>query len=174
MGSGMMTTAVEDAEILEVLARKIENGESLNDYWPTWLRALAVEFAGRFSCRGRGDRGGDMTNWNNPYVRGSIQIRVTIRDTATGEERTYEEDAPDWKPDDYHPGGFSDYIWREGNYSCDCNRGNFFTAANGEESRDEECGHSRYRVRILDADTGALLYEDDDFAATPEDGETAE
>lgn len=85
---------------------------------------------------------------------------VSITDRETGETRDSK-----WADDMW----FGDFIWSEGNFACDCNRGTFFAEAVGEDTSalsDEEdatrfpCGDSRFRVKILSA-MGDLLYEDD-------------
>lgn len=60
--------------------------------------------------------------------------------------------------------GFNVFWWEEGNAACDCNRELFFLRAMGEDdSADTECGDSRYSVRLSDADTNEVLY--DEFVA---------
>lgn len=71
--------------------------------------------------------------------------------TIQGEWRDYSWSGPD-----------SDYIWSEGNYSCDCNRALFFARAGNEpdaESWDPPCGEGRYAVRI-EVD-GRTVYQDE-------------
>lgn len=59
------------------------------------------------------------------------------------------------------PHEFSAYIWEDGNYSCDCNRELFFTRARFEDDPEEtECGDERFSVRLSDADTGEILYDE--------------
>jgi hypothetical protein len=80
---------------------------------------------------------------------------VKITDTTTGETRTYFYDM-DW--DDA-----SDWMWGDGNYSCDCNRSLMFMRATGiEPELDDarECGDERYRVVCQSLD-GVELYSDD-------------
>lgn len=70
-----------------------------------------------------------------------------ITDTQTGETRTYE-------------GYFThEFMWSEGNFACDCNRGNFFAGAGGDDDSDCPCGGERYTVRITAPD-GSVFYED--------------
>ena len=38
-------------------------------------------------------------------------MKCAITDTETGEPRIYEDEYP-----------YNDFLWTEGNYSCDCNR----------------------------------------------------
>ena len=76
---------------------------------------------------------------------------VTITDTTTGISRIHRVE--------HHWEESSEYLWSEGNFSCDCNRGNFFTDAGGEERGNVPCGDSRYRVVISDG-TGDILYNE--------------
>jgi hypothetical protein len=58
-----------------------------------------------------------------------------------------------------------DFVWKEGNFHCDCNRYLFWCRAAGEpEAEDEDgpehaCGHERYSVRLTASD-GLVLYAD--------------
>lgn len=82
-------------------------------------------------------------------------ILVHITDQTTGEMRIYKADGL-WGRE----GAFQDFIWSDGNYACDCNRGGFFLWAGGEPSDSGRiCGMERYRVRITDK-TGSVIYED--------------
>lgn len=91
-----------------------------------------------------------------------VAIDVYIRSAATGEVRVYHDKGLCDTVDDR----FWDYIWEEGNFSCDCNRGSFF-ANDGKPSEDykwagKECGQSAYIVeKIVRLDTGAIVYKDD-------------
>lgn len=68
---------------------------------------------------------------------------VEIRKNETGEIRLMRD--LDWH---------GDFIWSEGNYSCDCNRSSFF-------GDDEDCSEGKYSVRIT-ADSGEELYSEFD------------
>lgn len=74
---------------------------------------------------------------------------VDIRRNEDGVVHRYTDDLP-WE---------DDYIWSEGNYSCDCNRALFFARAVGEEDENVSCGDSAYSLRCVDADEN-VLYED--------------
>jgi hypothetical protein len=73
---------------------------------------------------------------------------VEVRNNATGEIRSF----------DYEPSylvtpsdGFDEWLWTEGNYSCDCNRALFFARANGEPDPNEPCmPEGRFSIRITD------------------------
>lgn len=62
------------------------------------------------------------------------------------------------------PVPFSDFIWADGNYACDCNRELFFFRAVGEEDPDNACSHDRYSVQIVDR-AGNIVYSDFDEIA---------
>jgi hypothetical protein len=57
------------------------------------------------------------------------------------------------------------FQWGEGNYSCDCSRHGFFqhAAGNANSTGDTHCcGRTAYTVvKIVDADTGAVLIDGD-------------
>jgi hypothetical protein len=81
---------------------------------------------------------------------------IEIRRNSDGVVRSY-FDSYEWQ---------GDYMWTDGNYSCDCNRYLFFMRAAGEDEGDliaDRCGDGGYSVRITDA-RGNVLYEDDDWA----------
>jgi hypothetical protein len=59
-----------------------------------------------------------------------------------------------------YEGNFAhEFVWSEGNFACDCNRGNFFAKAAGDDDSDCSCGGGRYRVKITAPD-GTVFYED--------------
>ena len=62
---------------------------------------------------------------------------------------------------------YSAYWWEDGNAACDCNRQSFFSHALGEdEPEDTPCGDGRFLVRLSDADTAEILYNEFDKDAT--------
>ena len=79
--------------------------------------------------------------------RPDMDCAIIIRDTQTGEERTHIDEGFEFiKGGEEFPGG-SDYMWREGNYRCDCNRALFFARAGGEpEPDDPPCGEGRFVI----------------------------
>ena len=57
---------------------------------------------------------------------------------------------------------FYEFVWREGNFSCDCNRSLFFaqfTDPDADEVDEAECGDGGYPVRITD-DAGRVLMDE--------------
>jgi hypothetical protein len=77
-----------------------------------------------------------------------------ITDTTTGETRAVRMN--------HEFLDSSDYGWRDGNASCDCNRGAWFHGTGRTEKH--PCGDGRYRVRCVD-DAGNVLYEDEEDGA---------
>lgn len=84
------------------------------------------------------------------------EIKVIIRRNADGVTR-------EWLPGFKWHGAF---IWDEGNFACDCNRGQFFDEAGGDgDDEDDEipCGDGAYSVRVETKSSGRVLYQDDEF-----------
>jgi|SRR6185436_3532458 len=95
-----------------------------------------------------------------PDYSGWVPIRVRIRRNADGVERVVEmTEPPGFGEQEW---GGRDYMWSEGNYSCDCNRAGFFAEAAGEAwMGDGKCGDGvAYTVvEILDADGNKVYGE---------------
>ena len=64
-------------------------------------------------------------------------MTIEIREAATGETRRIDDDSP-----------FSEFIWTDGNYACDCNRALFFARAAGAGDPNTACSDGRFVVRI--------------------------
>jgi hypothetical protein len=91
-----------------------------------------------------------------------VIARVVIRDTVTGEARDI-----GWGVDAYYR-----FLWEEGNYGCDCNRGKFFypeewaavvEAVGRKESKTDprfSCGHARYRIDRIELIDGRVDSQD--------------
>jgi hypothetical protein len=85
---------------------------------------------------------------------GDFQIDVHIRRMSDDVVHVY-RDVGFYGED----GHFREYIWRDGNYACDCNRANFF---DGRYAENNACGHGRFVIdKIVRVDTGAIVYKDD-------------
>ncbi len=65
-----------------------------------------------------------------------MTVRITLEDTTTGEQRIYIDTLEDERTYD------ASYIWSDGNYSCDCNRYNFFYGSEDSVG----CGDTRFKV----------------------------
>jgi hypothetical protein len=52
-----------------------------------------------------------------------------------------------------------DFGWSEGNFSCDCNRAQFFAEAKGLRDPDLPCSDGRFSVRVA-ANDGSTIYSD--------------
>lgn len=86
-----------------------------------------------------------------------MKINVTIQRNS---DKLWRSLTMQW--DDKHADGIA-YMWRDGNYSCDCNRQLFFNEADGVTTSDEdvECGEGAYTViSVKNAETGELIYSD--------------
>lgn len=88
----------------------------------------------------------------------NVPINVHVRRNVDGVVRVYPFPEYGWDTDG------SDYMWADGNYSCDCNRHLFFERAAGKEPEWNEgkCGDDAYSVRIFDM-TGKRLYADENW-----------
>lgn len=62
---------------------------------------------------------------------------VSILDTVTGEAHLF--------ADEHFNSADDTYIWEDGNYSCDCNRGLHY----GRDFDEVGCGEGRYKVAIF-------------------------
>ena len=94
-----------------------------------------------------------------------VRVVAHIKCAATGEVRRYECENI-WDTD---AGAVHTYIWREGNYSCDCNRALFFAQAfpgNAREkdaamdAADAECGSGGYLVNLENPKTSEIIYKE--------------
>ena len=84
-----------------------------------------------------------------------MAIKITIVKNATGETRVYTDDTP----------GAAlgcEYMWTEGNFSCDCNRHIFFERAVGNTPDDDRpCGETAYTVPHIELPDGVFIEIDD-------------
>jgi len=76
---------------------------------------------------------------------------VTIRDNADSETVEYEVNFP-WSD-------YTMFMWKDGNWGCDCNREGMFAFAKGiEPSCDPECGDGvRYSVLRAVLEDGTVI-----------------
>lgn len=95
-----------------------------------------------------------QTRFEACHIR--VPCSAMIRNNATGEIRSTPTDL--WVPN----GSTEDpdcFIWRDGNYSCDCNRRVFFDRVNGIESlHTAKCGNGAYSVCITRQDNQRIIY----------------
>lgn len=78
---------------------------------------------------------------------------VHLRRNSDGLVRQIRRDG-NWTGEDGH-----EFLWTEGNYSCDCNRHLFFARAAGDEPAwdDLECGQSAYTIVKVTNDAGETI-----------------
>lgn len=83
-----------------------------------------------------------------------MRYAFEIHDTETNETRQY-QDSYDWDDESHML-----YMFRDGNYSCDCNRELFFQRAVGEPETDLDevsCGDGRYVIARAMREDGSFL-----------------
>ena len=85
------------------------------------------------------------------------RIHALIRHVASGHEVRHETVGA-WDAE-----GFDATSWTDGANVCDCTRRGMFERARGMPNTEIEwrCGRGEFVVRIVDAETGVVLYEDD-------------
>jgi hypothetical protein len=84
-------------------------------------------------------------------------IHIHIRKVSTGEIRTY-----------HHESEWSEFLWTDGNFGCDCNRELFFEDANDPEFENTKCSKGRFVIdKAIDVETGRVVYSE---TATDEGG----
>lgn len=97
----------------------------------------------------------------HPLRKGEHWVCVTarIRENTTGEVREYHDAHAIIADGEEHP---STYIWEDGNYACDCNRGLFFQYAAGvaPDDADSDCGDGRFSVQLINPQTGTVYYDE--------------
>lgn len=93
-----------------------------------------------------------------------VKTVVRIRRNATGEIREYPM-SQILEDDESEPSTFN---WSENNFSCDCNRQQFFVNGGGEEAEgDDECTDGRYSVQLVNAANGRIYYNEFDQPLLP-------
>ncbi|QYW02175.1 hypothetical protein CPT_Sonora_074 [Stenotrophomonas phage Sonora] len=79
-------------------------------------------------------------------------FNILLRDNQTGKTKAVEHEADAWAD--------IEYLWTEGNYACDCNRGLLFNRVRGVEDVPRACGSEQFDIIEV---TGP-----DGFRVTPE------
>lgn len=107
-----------------------------------------------------------MTIWNRvkmspPHDCGKwVKIDVHLLRVSDGVERVYHTDGILEDDDET----LSTFIWRDGNFACDCNRQLFFERAGGEsieyEDGEPECSDGQYIVWIVNPADGSVVYDE--------------
>ena len=85
-----------------------------------------------------------------------IGYRVLLKNNHTGEERWIDNELP-WED-------HCDFMWTEGNFSCDCNRHLFFERASGRDPdlSEGECGDEKYTALYAELSDGTRHQFDED------------
>lgn len=91
-----------------------------------------------------------------------MHARVLIRHNPTGEERWYTDEWSFNHPKETREESLflGEFVWTDGNFSCDCNRALLFARAEGQPDPDNrECGDSEYTAvkAVLDDGTEVEL-----------------
>lgn len=82
--------------------------------------------------------------------------RLFLTDTATGIRREVAHEA-EWEDTD---DSATEFMWTEGNYSCDCNRSLFYRGAAGEPEDDRRpCGDERFALTVQ-SHGGDVVYDE--------------
>lgn len=93
--------------------------------------------------------GGIFTRPELKHEETSRSISVHIKRLSDGELRVVNETGDGWG-----------WKWSEGNWGCDCNRRREFDREAFDDSQDYDCTEGKYAVRIFDAETGEMLYDE--------------
>jgi hypothetical protein len=92
----------------------------------------------------------------------AYELLVHLRDTRDGTTAVFRTtDQEDPKSEEGRRG--IEFMWSEGNYACDCNRGLFLSFALGRDKDEFEvpCGHGTIAVdKIVDPRDGEVIYAD--------------
>jgi hypothetical protein len=87
-------------------------------------------------------------------------IDVYLRDTVTGDTRVHRDEGW-WDVDGFTEQiAFSDFIWSDGNYACDCNRSLFLWP--DRTDKELPCSNDARIVidKIVDVVTGETVYSE--------------
>jgi len=105
-----------------------------------------------------------MSKWNlyshlnNPWKRDGtcwVSIVTQIRNNRTGEIVLIEDEAIF----NLEENEVSTWIWEEGNFACDCNRGLFFFRSKGLPY-DGGCGHDSFSVNLINPVDGQVFFRE--------------
>lgn len=87
-----------------------------------------------------------------------LPCAIEILDARTGETAAFFDQGSIWEED----GELNDYMWAEGNYSCDCNRALFWHRAQGIDISPDAvaCSNDRYFAKATRLDTGEIVFDE--------------
>jgi len=107
-------------------------------------------------------------DWNGIGTKHGFQgsIVAHIRKNSTGEvvcDQTYV-----YLNDDSEFENGNSFIWKDGNFACDCNRHLFFERLINPDGEDTDvpCGFTLYSVNLYNAKTNQCFYKE--FEETPQ------
>lgn len=103
-------------------------------------------------------------NWNLIRYDGDymiVEAYAVIRDNDTGELRVYQTEEL-MLQEETQPRTF---IWKDGNYACDCNRRLFFKRSHQEETETDsdyeyECTGGLYSVNLYNKRDNKIYYQE--------------
>lgn len=74
------------------------------------------------------------------------RYRITLKDTVTGDTRTFEESMTGETADEADE--TMEYLWEDGNYGCDCNRSLFLW--NFNRNKELNCDLGKNRIELVE------------------------
>jgi hypothetical protein len=74
------------------------------------------------------------------------KYRITLKDSVTGDTRTFEQKSSG--DDALDADRNIEYLWDEGNYSCDCNRSLFLW--NFDRAKELKCDLGKNRIELVE------------------------
>lgn len=90
--------------------------------------------------------------WCGRWGGASVRIRAFLRDTVSGKAAVVYDEWPDSASLDG-----VEFMWTEGNFSCDCNRGQFLAQVLQEPDPNLPCGDGRIVLDLLLTPAGINL-----------------
>lgn len=74
------------------------------------------------------------------------KYRITLKDTLTGDTRTFEQSMSDDTPQ--AADHVMEYLWNDGNYGCDCNRSLFLWQF--DDNKQLPCDFLKNRIELVE------------------------
>lgn len=87
-----------------------------------------------------------------------MAMSILIRRNNDGEIRHLLKE--NWSEDDM-PRDVLEYLWAHGNFSCDCNRSQFFAEAlDPEADGEDKCGDGGYAINLQNPESMEIYYRE--------------